>query len=686
MLIDQRPSDTQTMLRKPLNSLEVMQDRLDDPPIGPEPQKLTRRDVDLLYDLMEVLLDLLENLQVEYIAIGQTMLGAVRSESILFTSDGIELGILVENDQSYTKLQESLSRQFKSYLSRQANQEDKRIEAQCQIQCHSDSCAQIKANKAEINLYRLFRFETVDELTRRVLTNHNEPLHNRHHQSHLANLPNTEFPLYHFHDANLILKRPHYYITMQEFHPKKQMPFGHLKLSTPNGSVGASKRVFGQDCFTHFTGVRSEDNQEKKPLTNEQYLPLQHSRKEKRIWTDHNRESLEARLSQASNPRPKTPSLSSPAGGLSRTRSLFTIQKYGSGNHEDLNLIAPAPESTMLPREPQPTKWFGYDVRKVTDGSPEAPNFNSADLRRIMESHIAKAQKKREESRNPLDLRVDLSIASAVGVPYTSLREERRFLYDEHTHPLAQVLAETLGVEDLSQLHKHEIQDKKTLLNPLLDKNTRRRFHECFDNFVTSFCIPLLHSIAITKDVFHTMSSLTSSKIVYRYQAFPCLRVVRPNEFSIGPHCDAAYGHSIGNLNFHIPLTPVYGTNALFTESHPGREDWHPLTTKSPGLGFLFDGARCLHFTLENTTDVTRVSIDFRIAIYREGYEGDAGGLCSKHIMEDRFSRAGPGYYDEASIDLGIEQTYLPGSIVAKKCAHRLLDPDLRVGFPFTKK
>jgi hypothetical protein len=27
-----------------------------------------------------------------------------------------------------------------------------------------------------------------------------------------------------------------------------------------------------------------------------------------------------------------------------------------------------------------------------------------------------------------------------------------------------------------------------------------------------------------------------------RFQTFPCVRVVQPGEFSIGPHCDAAYG------------------------------------------------------------------------------------------------------------------------------------------------
>ena len=144
----------------------------------------------------------------------------------------------------------------------------------------------------------------------------------------------------------------------------------------------------------------------------------------------------------------------------------------------------------------------------------------------------------------------------------------------------------------------------------------------------------------------------------------------------------------MGNLNFHIPLTPAFGTNALFTESNPGREDWHPLSTKSVGLGYLFDGARCLHFTLENTTDATRVSLDFRIAIYRD--ESPMGHIdkvfCSKNSLEDAFSLAGPGYYDEASIDVSVGSSSFPGSMVAQKYSRHLLDPDSRVGLPFKNK
>ncbi|EED91199.1 predicted protein, partial [Thalassiosira pseudonana CCMP1335] len=96
------------------------------------------------------------------------------------------------------------------------------------------------------------------------------------------------------------------------------------------------------------------------------------------------------------------------------------------------------------------------------------------------------------------------------------------------------------------------------------------------------------------------------------YQAFPCVRVVRPGEFSIGPHADSAYGHHPCSINFYLPLTQIGGSASLFLESHPGSEDWHPIEG-SYGIVKHFAGAICAHWTPENHGDFTRVSLDFRI-------------------------------------------------------------------------
>ena len=86
----------------------------------------------------------------------------------------------------------------------------------------------------------------------------------------------------------------------------------------------------------------------------------------------------------------------------------------------------------------------------------------------------------------------------------------------------------------------------------------------------------------------------------------------RPREFSIGPHCDAQYQHPDGTLNIYLPLTRIRDTNSLYIESEPGREDFHPLALEV-GEFTSFYGAFCTHFAVENLSDETRVSLDFRL-------------------------------------------------------------------------
>ena len=180
--------------------------------------------------------------------------------------------------------------------------------------------------------------------------------------------------------------------------------------------------------------------------------------------------------------------------------------------------------------------------------------------------------------------------------------------------------------------------------------------------------------MVVVKQMLHA-HSLSPGCIVYRYQAFPTIHIHVPGSHTniMSPTCDLATGHSIGCLKFHVPLTPSFETNALFLESHPGREDWHPLTAKSVGLGYLFDGSRCIHFDLENTTDVTRVSLEFRVLMYRStppplSIPLDDGVFTAPDVIEDRRSKEQDGYYEESFIDLSRFSHSL--ELVAKKTRH----------------
>ena len=561
---------------------------------------------------------------------------------------------------------------------------------------------------------------------------------------------------------------PHIQVLTNHDHPIQAispMPSSFIPNSNTNASVGCS--------------YSSTINQSKENLNAYQFKEYALARHSSRggglVGLEYDRDEISTQSSNFTHHSKESSNGNASAigggggGGMIRSKSriIFSDSEKFQSHHDlksyyekeeelekhrkihDVNLITT--ESSSL-RMIEPTKFFGRDIRTWTNGSAEETNFDKY-LRHFIDIHIAKARRKREEKYLAVMKKIGMgdyqddnsrsmgyyknSISSNTYIPYPSLRHERRFLYDVETYPLHIHLAQILGVSDLSMIHNHTIQDKKKLMKPLLDARKREAFHKCYDNFVTSFCIPLLHSLAMSDNLFNESSSSRQNndhqrKISYRYQAFPCIRVNRPGEFSIGPHCDMAYGHSMGNINFHIPLTPTYGTNALYTESHPGREDWHPLKTKSIGLGYSFDGARNLHFTLENTTQHTRVSIDFRIAIHRGGeprredipFMSSIGPnnvkmmmqnsrilreamqqqqedercndvhdvLCHKKMLQDNYSSFA-GYYEEAYVELGSSSSspsmrnnneggHGPGPVVCKRNT-TLMHPDRRVGFPF---
>ena len=77
-------------------------------------------------------------------------------------------------------------------------------------------------------------------------------------------------------------------------------------------------------------------------------------------------------------------------------------------------------------------------------------------------------------------------------------------------------------------------------------------------------------------------------------------------------HCDADYGHQLCELNFWLPLTRVHGSNSLYAESTPGRGDYSAFELGYGGVQ-RFWGAACRHYTVANTSDITRVSFDFRV-------------------------------------------------------------------------
>lgn len=307
---------------------------------------------------------------------------------------------------------------------------------------------------------------------------------------------------------------------------------------------------------------------------------------------------------------------------------------------------------------------------RLANATRSAPciDFSDAAILAVLEPDFVKARaaramfQKQDAQRGYPEKLVDACLFRGDESGFLSLAAEADFQFDPTTYPLAATLAEVLGLPGgasaLPMLHTafhadvgrlKDRGEKARLLQPLTDPARHHTFQSMFVRFVLGVVAPHVRAVADCTRFY--------------FQAFPCVRVVRPKEFSIGVHCDASYGFDQANINFYVPLTPIYGTNSLVLESYPGREDWHTIEAEF-GQVKRFYGAQCLHFTPGNTTEKTRVSLDFRVILNR----------CWR-ADHDQFTSV-PGYYAVCEMDTLTGTWAVDGHVPA---------PDWRVGFPFER-
>ena len=111
------------------------------------------------------------------------------------------------------------------------------------------------------------------------------------------------------------------------------------------------------------------------------------------------------------------------------------------------------------------------------------------------------------------------------------------------------------------------------------------------------------------------------------YQKIPTFRTQLVNNLGVGEwHRDRTYNHGTTEVNFWMPFTDTNETNTIWMESREGLEDFMPYTVKY-GEILVFDGANLLHGNKTNTSDVTRVSVDFRLVDPAKFIPNEAGSI-----------------------------------------------------------
>ena len=108
--------------------------------------------------------------------------------------------------------------------------------------------------------------------------------------------------------------------------------------------------------------------------------------------------------------------------------------------------------------------------------------------------------------------------------------------------------------------------------------------------------------------ILKVVKNLFDEEIIY--QVTPTFRLQAIDNVSVFAfHKDTEYGHSDKTINFFLPITKCYDTNALWVESgssfEPMECDYGDLIT--------FDAVNLLHGNKVNKTGKSRISLDFRV-------------------------------------------------------------------------
>jgi sporadic carbohydrate cluster protein (TIGR04323 family) len=197
--------------------------------------------------------------------------------------------------------------------------------------------------------------------------------------------------------------------------------------------------------------------------------------------------------------------------------------------------------------------------------------------------------------------------------------------FDESKYPFGSLFLErvrstlpaTSGLEDLSLLHDVVGPSSINAIYDGLYALTRERpFRALYQRLVQENIAGLFDS-------------------PFHFQRVPGIRIHTPNSRTVQYHSDYWYGHGPEVVNFWMPITRSFGTNALFVATledslteidtivaqklrQPEIDERLQAICKPVELqlgGIKVFNAQTAHGSLPNTTGRTRISVDFRILV-----------------------------------------------------------------------
>jgi len=254
------------------------------------------------------------------------------------------------------------------------------------------------------------------------------------------------------------------------------------------------------------------------------------------------------------------------------------------------------------------------------------------------------------------------------------LQEAKILDYDTTQFPFQKAIAEVLNVSpaDLAIIHETE-EGKLALADELAGSNHRKRGKQphYLRLWTSSSQTParqrfnrILHQFVDQFISVHMGADGQPAPVAYQRE--PTFRVVLPSGQEYGyRHCDADYHHPPAEVNWWLPVTEVFGSNTLHTESEPGKGDFNPVQLKY-GQVLRFYGNLCQHYAVPNTSGKCRVSFDLRVLSvghHDTNWTDRLGRRCLFKVGA-YYTRAGAGWEDSKEIEIEGEAEEDPEEIL----------------------
>ena len=225
-----------------------MPSNLKPPKMGPEPTILSRKEVDALYETFEAVIVALEQLKVDYIVTGGSLLGAIRQHSILFRDDDIDIAIIGKGAYSRVSqnLQGLLGEDFQYVIAPWEG---------------GDRVRPKKMPSVFLDLFCLCWYETMEQLIdvigvkkngQRQSDDYIDGITSSIRKCSISQSETTSlFPFWHFSTRKAVEMWTKEVYREHELFPLSRNPkFGPLEgIKGPRMPVLLLKRAFGLDCF-----------------------------------------------------------------------------------------------------------------------------------------------------------------------------------------------------------------------------------------------------------------------------------------------------------------------------------------------------------------------------------------------------------------------------------------------------